>query len=129
MGSGRNFDTGRAGGASRKQKPNKLAKLHRYLASHVPVELVLGLNNGKSSIPTSLQVHEGCVSKLDTVSEHKDHHKAWLTHRRSSSAVVSSGLSHDFERLKEDLNDEKTANHVRRAQKMVKVNFLLRITL
>ena len=115
--------------ADRKRKRDKLAKLHRYLGSRVPVELVLGLNDGKSSIPTSLQVHEGRVSKLDTVSEHEDHRKAWLTRRRSSSAAVSSGLSHDLERLKEDLNDEEKAIHVRRAQKMEKVSFLLRITL
>ena len=103
--------------ADRKRKRDKLAKLHRFLGSRVPIQLVLGLGDGELT-PQSQEDH---ATKLDAVSEHGDHRKAWLTRRRSSSAAVYSDRSHDLERLKEDLNDEEKAIHVRRAQKMEKV--------
>jgi hypothetical protein len=109
----------------RKRKRDKLAKLHRFLGSRVPVELVLGVNDERSSTPTALHIHEDRPTKLDAVSEHDEHRKAWLNRRRNSSAPVYAKPPEDIERLKENLNDEQKAIHVRRAQKMEKVRYYI----
>jgi len=106
----------------RKRKRDKLAKLHRFLGSRVPVQLVLGANDGGSPTSPGPRGQEGRASKL---AEQEEHRRAWLTRRRSSSAAVYSRRSDDLERLKEDLNDEEKAIHVRRAQKMEKVGCFL----
>lgn len=109
--------------AERKRKRDKLAKLHRFLGSRVPVELVLGLAEGEASLPLPLpQTAELAGSKLGTVSEDEEPRKAWLSRRRSSSATVFASHSDDLDRLKEDLNEEEKAINVRRAQKMEKVS-------
>jgi hypothetical protein len=109
----------------RRRKRDKLAKLHRFLGSRVPVQLVLGANDGGSPTSPGPRGQEGRASKLDAVSEHEERRRAWLTRRRSSSAAVYPQRSDDLERLKEDLNDEEKAIHVRRAQKMEKVGCFL----
>lgn len=101
----------------RKRKRDKLAKLHRYLGSRVPVGLVLG----ESLTQSNLRDQDGRASKLDNLFEHGDYPKAWLTRRRSSSAAVYSDRSQGLERLKEDLNEVEKAIYVRRAQKMERV--------
>lgn len=110
----------------RKRKRDKLAKLHRFLGSRVPVELILGVSDGESFTPPALQGRDDHIRKLETVSEH-GHPKAWLTRRRSSSSALYSNRSHNLDRLKEELNDEEKAIYVRRAQKMEKVRFLNQI--
>jgi hypothetical protein len=107
----------------RKRKRDKLAKLHRFLGSRVPVELILGVSDGESFTPPATQGQDHHIRKLETVSEHEQPN-AWLTRRRSSSAALYSNRSHNLDRLKEELNDEEKAIYVRRAQKMEKVRFL-----
>lgn len=112
--------------ADRKRKRDKLAKLHRFLGSRVPVELVLGLSDGDTSLPApALRAPDGGLSKLGTVSEDDEPRRAWLTRRRSSSAAILPSRSDDLERIKEDLNDEEKAINVRRAHKMEKVSVSL----
>jgi hypothetical protein len=106
----------------RKRKRDKLAKLHRFLGSRIPVDLVLGASDRRSLTPPGLR---GQANKLDSVSEHEEHRRAWLPRRRSSSAAVYSNRPDDLERLKEDLNDEEKAIHVRRAQKMEKARYFV----
>ncbi|KAF7969071.1 hypothetical protein HWV62_28362 [Athelia sp. TMB] len=93
----------------RRRKRERLAKLHRFLGSHVPAELVFGISaNDPASLPS-------LASPLVVVSG-DDIHKAWRLRRRSSSALPSE----DIERLKEELNTEEKALKVRRAHKMEK---------
>lgn len=89
----------------RRRKREKLAKLHRFLGSRVPTELVFdGLDN------------------LDMSAADETVNKAWLRRRRSSSAAAfPSHWSDDLDRLREELNDEEKALNVRRAVKMEKV--------
>ncbi|KAF7969851.1 hypothetical protein HWV62_25852 [Athelia sp. TMB] len=82
----------------RRRKRERLAKLHRFLGSHVPAELVFGISaNDPASLPS-------LASPLVVVSG-DDIHKAWRLRRRSSSALPSE----DIERLKEELNTEEKA--------------------
>lgn len=86
--------------ADRRRKRDKLAKLHRFLGSRVPTDLVIGHIAGPSLPPSSMPV-EG--------------HDMWLYRRRSGSSAPS------FERVKTELDDEEKALNVRRAQKMEKL--------
>lgn len=110
----------------RKRKRDKLAKLHRFLGSRVPIELVLG--PGDASLPLPLpQTVEPVMSKLGIVSEGEEPRKVWLRRRRSSSATLFASHSNDLERLKEELNEQEKAIYVRRAQKMEKVSYTIYI--
>ncbi|KAG0707548.1 hypothetical protein DFH29DRAFT_630840 [Suillus ampliporus] len=86
--------------AERRRKRDKLAKLHRFLGSRVPTDLVIGHIAGPSLPPSSMP---------------EDGRDMWLYRRRSGSSAPS------FERVKEDLDDEEKALNVRRAQKMEKL--------
>ncbi|KAG6911339.1 hypothetical protein DXG01_001010 [Tephrocybe rancida] len=97
---------------TRKRKREKLAKLHRFLGSRVPTNLVLGIDADPALPP------------LDPTSMAEDEvtRKAWLRRRRSSSAAAySSTWSDEIDRIKEDLNSTEKAINVRRALKMEKV--------
>ena len=110
----------------RKRKRDKLAKLHRFLGSRVPIELVLG--HGETSLPLPLpQAAEPVSSKFGIVSEAEEPRKVWLSRRRSSSATIFPTHSDDLERLKEELNEQEKATYVRRAQKMEKVSYTMYI--
>ncbi|KAG1754800.1 uncharacterized protein EDB91DRAFT_1042239 [Suillus paluster] len=86
--------------AERRRKRDKLAKLHRFLGSRVPTDLVIGHIAGPSLPPSSMP---------------EDSRDMWLYRRRSGSSAPS------FERVKEELDDEEKALNVRRAQKMEKL--------
>jgi hypothetical protein len=90
--------------AERRRKRDKLAKLHRFLGSRVPTDLVVGHIAGPSLPPASMP-EEGC--------------DMWLYRRMSGTSAAS------FERVKDELDDEEKALNVRRAHKMEKVFFSL----
>lgn len=99
----------------RRRKRERLAKLHRFLGSRVPVGLVLGVEDPAMSLPPPA---------LETVhSEGEDQPiRVWARRRRSSSAAAfPAHWSDDVDRLKEDLDEREKAIIVRRAQKMEKM--------
>lgn len=96
----------------RRRKREKLAKLHRFLGSRVPTDLVLGVGYLESSLPPI---------QLSMPAEEPETRTQWLRRRRSSSAAVLPSWSDDVDRMKEELNDTEKAINVRRAQKMEKV--------
>ncbi|KAK0246480.1 hypothetical protein EDD85DRAFT_944868 [Armillaria nabsnona] len=95
----------------RRRNRDKLAKLHRFLGSRIPADLVLGFEDPSLSLPPP----------LDVPMESPDDRKAWLRRRRSSSVAAFPHWSDDYDRVKEDLNDKEKAINVRRAQKMEKM--------
>lgn len=105
----------------RRRKRDKLAKLHRFLGSRVPANLVLGLDDSSTILPPPTTVDTGMDSALAGSGDASP--RDWLRRRRSSSAAaISSSWADDMERLnKEDLNDREKAINVRRAVKMEKV--------
>lgn len=99
----------------RRRKRERLAKLHRFLGSRVPTDLVLGFSDLDASLPPTQAATES--AKVEEVTR-----KAWLRRRRSSSVVaLPSTWSDDLDRVKEELNNREKAINVRRAQKMEKV--------
>lgn len=99
----------------RRRKREKLAKLHRFLGSRVPADLVLGAGYSESSLPPI---------QLPMPAEESESRTQWLRRRRSSSAAVLPSWSDDVDRMKEELNDKEKAINVRRAQKMEKVHLV-----
>lgn len=110
----------------RRRKREKLAKLHRFLGSRVPADLVLNqlsvdtavsLPPIASAAPVSAVEQQTTTTKMDSETR-----KVWLRRRRSSSAAELGGKwSEEIDRLKEELNDREKAQNVRRAVKMEKV--------
>ena len=100
----------------RRRKREKLAKLHRFLGSRVPINLVLGTDI-EPSLPTPY------ISPIGPLYRNEDGQTTWLKRRRSSSAIPH--WSNDLERVKEELNDQEKFINVRRAVKMEKVNQFL----
>ena len=99
----------------RRRKREKLAKLHRFLGSRVPINLVLGTHIEASS-PSPY------FSPIDPLYRNEDRRTTWLKRRKSSSAILSSPhWSNDLERVKEELNEQEKLINVRRAVKMEKV--------
>lgn len=102
----------------RRRKREKLAKLHRFLGSRVPTDLVLGPLGG-IPLPAPAQ------SPLDMMREEEENdlQRMWRRRRRSSSAAEFAGKwSEEIDRLKEELNGREKAINVRRAVKMEKVS-------
>lgn len=109
----------------RRRKREKLAKLHRFLGSRVPADLILG----QLSIDTALQLPPPATSTVSAVERPNqmdpDARKTWVRRRRSSSAAEFSGKwSDEIDRLKEELNDKEKAQNVKRAVKMEKVRLM-----
>ncbi len=103
----------------KRRNRERLAKLHRFLGSRVPAELVLGTGHLESSLPP---IQTDAMS-----SEESENRKQWLRRRRSSSAGALPSWSDDVDRMKEELGGKEKALNVRRAQKMEKVRpFALR---
>ncbi|EGO05257.1 hypothetical protein SERLA73DRAFT_174323, partial [Serpula lacrymans var. lacrymans S7.3] len=101
----------------RRRKRDKLAKLHRFLGSRVPADLVLGPLDSPSLPPTSFSHSTSDMSRDDA-------RKAWVRQQRRSSsagALPMGSLNDHFDRIKEELGEEEKALNVRRAQKMEKV--------
>ena len=100
----------------RRRKREKLAKLHRFLGSRVPINLVLGTDIEPSS-PSPY------FSPINSLYRNEDGQTTWLRRRKSSSAILSSPhWSNDLERVKEELNEQEKFINVRRAVKMEKVH-------
>lgn len=104
----------------RRRKREKLVKLHRFLGSRVPADLVLGqlrIDTEVSLPPISPSSAIEAPHQMD-----EEARKAWIRRRRSSSAAELGGKwSDDIDRLKEDLNEREKARNVKRAVKMEKV--------
>ncbi|RXW24582.1 hypothetical protein EST38_g1299 [Candolleomyces aberdarensis] len=109
----------------KRRKRDKLAKLHRFLGSTVPVNLIVGSDTEtmlqETRPPTAASTSSGGgkagSSDLDEASR-----KAWLRRRRSSSAAaIPSDWSNSLDRMKEELDTKEKLINVRRAQKMEKV--------
>ncbi|KAF8998619.1 hypothetical protein BDZ89DRAFT_1083119 [Hymenopellis radicata] len=97
----------------RRRKRDKLAKLHRFLGSRVPANLVLGLDETALTLPP-LPPTPTCA--MDS----PDDKKVWLRRRRSSSVAAFPAWSDEVDRVKDDLNDREKAINVRRGKKMEK---------
>lgn len=98
----------------RRRKREKLVKLHRFLGSRVPTDLVLGLDPGQSPQwppPTSPEI------------EPEDTRKKFRMRRRRSSSYsgYTKPLTTQEDRMKSDLDIQEKALNVRRAAKMEKV--------
>ena len=114
--------------AERRRKRERLAKLHRFLGSRVPTELVLGPHEtGAPLPPTDLNAQKSADSLAD--SEPTSSTKLWVIGKRRNSLASSDPLERlgDSERMKEQLTDKEKAVAVKRALKMEKVCFLGRI--
>ena len=107
----------------RRRKRERLAKLHRFLGSRVPANLVLGFDDMEASLPPP-QHSPTSPPKASSSSSEGDEspRKAWLKRRTASVAVPPSSWSDSLERVKEELDDREKAINVRRAQKMEKVS-------
>ncbi|KAH7922853.1 hypothetical protein BV22DRAFT_1016479 [Leucogyrophana mollusca] len=95
--------------ADKRRKREKLAKLHRFLGSRVPTDLVVGALAAPSLPPSP---------HPDFTTEDASR-PIWMQRRRSGSALPTR--SEPFDRVKEELGGEEKALNVRRAQKMEKV--------
>ncbi|TBU62127.1 hypothetical protein BD310DRAFT_811559 [Dichomitus squalens] len=101
----------------RRRKREKLAKLHRFLGSRVPPDLVLGPLDGTPLPPPA----PSPLASFDAT-EDADVRKVKMRRRRSSSAAeFSRTWSDDIDRLKQGLNEREKAINVRRAIKMEKM--------
>ncbi|KAG7099846.1 hypothetical protein E1B28_001653 [Marasmius oreades] len=97
----------------KRRKREKLAKLHRFLGSRVPANLVIAGIEDPGLPPLSP------ADALLSLEGRKD--SSWLGRRRSSSAAAFPAWSDDLDRLKDGLSNAEKAIIVRRAQKMEKM--------
>lgn len=118
----------------RKKMRDKLAKLHRFLGSRVPVELALGaeyaLKDQDLPKPAPAAVSPVSDKEGDVV---KDGGKKWKRRRRSSSSAALPGYvgvpppnehppeDNPDERIKDELGDKERALNLKRANKMEQV--------
>ncbi|KIP11723.1 hypothetical protein PHLGIDRAFT_99162 [Phlebiopsis gigantea 11061_1 CR5-6] len=106
----------------RRRKRDKLAKLHRFLGSRVPVEVVLAQLSldAVKDLPPVVPVTTAVEQPLTPMDN--DARKTWIRRRRSSSAGELGGKWSDgLDRLKEELNNREKALNVKRAVKMEKM--------
>jgi hypothetical protein len=93
----------------RRRRREKIAKLHRFLGSHVPTSLVLGLNDVDDALPA-----------LDPPVTNS--RPRYPNRRRSSSAAeFKRNWFGSDDRVKEELDEREKAINVRRAVKMEKM--------
>jgi len=98
----------------RRRKREKLVKLHRFLGSRVPPDLVLGLDLSLSPPLPPLASPE---------LEHEDTRKIFRMRKRRSSSCFeyTRPLTSQEDRMKSELDIQEKALNVRRAAKMEKV--------
>lgn len=103
----------------RRRKREKVAKLHRFLGSRVPTELVVSPVPG-APLPPFIPTYDRSLPVSD--SEIPIHARLWARKRRNSIAS-SDPLDRlpEIDRRKEDLTDEEKAVAVKRALKMERV--------
>jgi hypothetical protein len=103
----------------RRRKREKLAKVHRFLGSRVPEDLVLGI--GKL-LPTPGAAESELTPSTPMPENDADSPRKWLRRRRSRSVTdIRDNWSDHQDRIKEDLDGREKAINVRRAHKMEKV--------
>ncbi|KAK1233063.1 hypothetical protein PQX77_003790 [Marasmius sp. AFHP31] len=100
----------------RRRRREKLAKLHRFLGSRVPPDLVVGGLTDPELPPLA-----PADALMSLEGRHHQHESSWLKRRRSSSAAAFPSWSDDLDRLRDGLSHEEKAINVKRAQKMEKV--------
>ncbi|KAL0066599.1 hypothetical protein AAF712_006403 [Marasmius tenuissimus] len=100
----------------RRRRREKLAKLHRFLGSRVPPDLVVG-----GLVDPELPPLAPADAQMSLEGRHHQHESSWLKRRRSSSAAAFPSWSDDLDRLRDGLSHEEKAINVKRAQKMEKV--------
>lgn len=106
----------------RRRKRDKLAKLHRFLGSRVPTDLVLGPEMVGEPLPPAVDQRGG--EEQGESDDEADKRKLWVRKRRSSSATGPLGRwSDEVDRMKEDLGEKEKAVNVKRALKMERVRF------
>lgn len=105
----------------RRRKRERLAKLHRFLGSRVPIELVLGPG---LDVPLPPVASTSRPSETSSDGEASPATKLWLRGKRRNSLASSDPYERlaDSERLKEELSDKEKAIVVKRAQKMERVS-------
>ena len=100
-----------------RRKREKLVKLHRFLGSRVPTDLVLGMDLSQS--PPSLPPTSPDVEESETRKKFR------MRRRRSSSYTeYTRPLTAQEDRMKSELDMQEKALNVRRAAKMEKVGTL-----
>ena len=100
----------------KRRRREKLAKLHRFLGSRVPADLVVsGLED------PALPPLAPADALMSLEGRHHQNESSWLKRRRSSSAAAFPTWSDDLDRLRDGLSHEEKAINVKRAQKMEKV--------
>ena len=94
---------------NRRRQREKIAKLHRFLGSHVPTSLVLGLSDADDVLPAL----DHAAGNIRTSQPGR--------RRSSSAAELKSSWFGPDDRVKEELDEREKAINVRRAVKMEKV--------
>ena len=105
----------------RRRKRERLAKLHRFLGSRVPMELVLGPGFDAPLPPVATSFKPSGTASDGEASPAT---KLWSRNKRRNSLASSDPHERlpDSERLKEELTDKEKAIVVKRAQKMERVS-------
>ncbi|THH10151.1 hypothetical protein EW145_g1513 [Phellinidium pouzarii] len=103
----------------RRRKRERLAKLHRFLGSRVPAELILGPHEIGAPLPALDPNH---VDSGYTLSDGETSSSArlWMRGKRRNSLASSDPLERlaDTERVKEHMTEKEKAIVVKRALKM-----------
>lgn len=106
----------------RRRKRERLAKLHRFLGSRIPPELILGPHEMGVPLP-AVAPRKVAYDDVHSDNDGSSPARIWARNKRRNS-LASSDPTHwlpDAERMKEDLNGQQKAIIVKRAQKMEKV--------
>lgn len=106
----------------RRRKRERLSKLHRFLGSRIPPELILGPHEMGVPLPPLAPKNAG-YDDVHSDNDSSSPARLWARNKRRNS-LASSDPTHwlaDSERMKEDLNGQQKALIVKRAQKMEKV--------
>ena len=105
----------------KRKKREKVAKLHRFLGSRVPTELVVTSAPG-APLPPLIPTYGQSAALSDTESPLQA--KLFVRRRRNSIAGAESfDRLPEVERKKEDLSDKEKAIAVKRAMKMERVRY------
>ena len=106
----------------KRKKREKVAKLHRFLGSRIPTELVVTSAPG-APLPPLIPTYGQSLALSDTESPLQT--KLFARRRRNSiSGSESFDRLPEVERKKEDLTDKEKAIVVKRAMKMERVCFV-----
>jgi hypothetical protein len=99
----------------RKRKRDRLAKLHRFLGSRVPADLVIGSFDLEASLPEVMEEHNSPVSEDEGLSRWK------MKRKRDTVNLETPMWFDDLDWNKAELDTKEKALNVRRAHKMEQV--------